>query len=189
MIAERTVIRQLQTVKEKLIPFWGHGRTTMEFAPDSSGNFVGKFIYRIPDGESYMCKFQTTSDMAAAAASPEIGVQNLLLAYIADTFREFMLSLPREIRMEGPGTQYPTNEELEEIRIANENRLNSERQRCLRIARHAGHLAKIGAIKFSFGSGEVPTPMEAARLQAEYIATSIEFGGDPGVCDCEEKSQ
>lgn len=60
-----------------------------------------------------------------------------------------------------------------------------ERARCIRIATHAGHLAKFGAMKLSFGSGEVPTPLEAARLQSEYIATSIELCEDPGVCNCE----
>ena len=43
-----------------------------------------------------------------------------------------------------------------------------ELARCLRIANHAAHLAKVGAMKFIGG------------------ATPLEAGDDPGVCGCEE---
>lgn len=57
-----------------------------------------------------------------------------------------------------------------------------ELARCLRIANHAAHLAKVGAMKFIGGA----TPLEAAAMQAEYIAQGIKAGDDPGVCGCEE---
>jgi hypothetical protein len=107
------IIRQLTFVKEKLIPFWGQGRTTMEFAAEPSGDISGKYAYQIPDGESFVGDFHVPVLMAERNADNS----NPLLKYIADNFREFMLSLPLEIRMWGPGTRYPKDSEFSEKRF------------------------------------------------------------------------
>lgn len=111
-VAEETpteeMMQQLTVVKEKLIPFWGHGRTTMEFAAEPSGDISGKYIYQVPDGELFFREFRIDSSMRRQNTDGS----NPLLRYIADSFREFALSLPKHIRMDGPGTKYPKDTEI-----------------------------------------------------------------------------
>jgi hypothetical protein len=104
------LMQQLRIVEEKLVPFWGHMRTTMEYAPDDGGGVIGVFNYKTPDGRNFTCPFICPKEMAKSGPNGE----NPLLKYIADTFRGFMLLMPYDIRMKGPWPQYPTDSEIEE---------------------------------------------------------------------------
>jgi hypothetical protein len=101
------LMRQLTTVKTQLIPFWGHGKTEMNLHPQDDGDVEVVYVYR-QGNHSYISGFRATKDMAV----PGPDNQNLLLIKVADHFREWMLSMPYEIRMHGGPTQYPTDAEL-----------------------------------------------------------------------------
>lgn len=102
-----TLMRQLMVVRDRLIPFWGNGKTEMTLHPDTEGNVEVVYVFR--DGKtSHISGFLATKEMTVLDRNGG----NPLLRHVADHFREWMLSMSYDVRMNSGPTQYPTEAEL-----------------------------------------------------------------------------
>lgn len=87
------LLSRLEVVKEKLVPFWGDGMVTMEFAPSGAAFVSGHYAFRPelfhspPGDKEFVHRFVFYPDNPT------------LMENIADDFRNWMCSFPPDVML------------------------------------------------------------------------------------------